>query len=158
MVDHRNHAPVPYRHGMKRILICAVALLSVPVLAACGGSAGSSAVSLPGTPYTVTGIVVNGTDVQVQGPVIMEFGADAVAIDTPCNDMGGTIQYGDSTLTVGPLAATKMGCEASLMRQDEILAQAMGANPSWQASNAELSLTSGDIVITAELVTADVAP
>ena len=143
---------------MKRILMSAVALLSVPGLAACGGGAGSSAVSLPGTSYAVTGIVVNGTEIQVQAPVIMEFGVDSVAIDTPCNDMGGTIKYGDSTLTVGPLAATKMGCEASLMEQDQILAEAMGANPSWQASNSELSLTAGDIEITAELVTAGVAP
>jgi heat shock protein HslJ len=128
------------------------------VLVACGGGSSTSPTTLQESAYAVTAISVAGSDIEVQQPVVITFSADAVAIDTPCNDMGGSIEYGEATLTVGPLALTKMGCEPALMEQDQVIAETMAANPTWQLSNGTLTLTGGDTVITAQSVTADVSP
>jgi heat shock protein HslJ len=128
------------------------------VLVACGGGSSTSPATLQESAYAVTAISVAGSDVEVQQPVVITFRADAVAIDTPCNDMGGSVEYGEGTLTVGPLASTKMGCEPALMEQDQVIAETMAANPTWQLSNGRLTLTGGATVITAESATAGVSP
>lgn len=130
------------------------------LVAACGGGAAS-----PGDPaqlqqsaFEVTAISVAGQDLTVLEPVVITFTEDSVSVGTPCNGLSGPAEFSDTTITVGALAATKMACEPALMAQDQVLADAMAANPTWALANGELTLTGGTTVITAESVTEDVSP
>ena len=119
------------------------------VLAACGGgsSAGGDPQSLIDTVYNVTTITVDGTDREVLGPVEIAFTADSISVATPCNGMSGQVTYSETTLTAGPLAQTMMACEPELMEQDQVIADALAANPTWQLSGETLTLTGGGTVI-----------
>ena len=130
-------------------LIGSMLALSGVALAACGGgsSAGGDPQALVGTSYIVTEITVDGATREVIDPVEITFDADTVSVATPCNGMSGPVAYSDSTLTVGALASTRMGCEPALMEQDQVIADALAANPTWQLSSGVLTLTGGGTVI-----------
>jgi len=121
-------------------------------LSACGGgsSTGGDPQSLVGTSYAVTAITIDGGNQEVFDPVEISFAADSISVATPCNGMSGTVTYSETTLTVGALAATKMACEPPLMEQDQVIADALGANPTWQVTGSQLTLTGGGTVITAD--------
>ena len=121
-------------------------------LTACGGgsSATSEPQSLADTSYTVTTITVEGAEREVLPPVEIVFTADAINVATPCNGMSGPVTYSETTLTIGALAQTKMACEAALMEQDQVIADALAANPTWQVADGALTLTGGGTVIVAE--------
>ena len=140
------------------VTVLAAAALS---LAACGGggsSAGGDPQSLVDTAYAVTTITVDGADREVLGPVEIVFTADTISVATPCNGMSGPVTYSESTLTVGALASTKMACEPALMEQDQLLADALASNPTWQVSGETLTLTGGGTVIRGDQLLKDVAP
>lgn len=122
------------------------------ILTACGGgsSATSEPQSLADTAYAVTTITVDGADRDVLAPVEIAFTADSISVATPCNGMSGPVTYSETTLTVGALAQTKMACEPALMEQDQIIADALAANPTWQVTDGALTLTGAGTVIVAE--------
>ena len=120
-------------------------------LSACGGSStGGDPQSLVGTSYAVTAITIDGGNQEVFDPVEISFAADGISVASPCNGMSGTVTYSETTLTVGALAATKMACEPPLMEQDQVIADALGSNPTWQVTGSQLTLTGGGTVITAD--------
>lgn len=120
-------------------------------LAACGGgsSATSDPQSLTDTSYAVTTITVDGAERDVLPPVEITFTADSINVATPCNGMSGPVTYSETTLTVGALAQTKMACEPALMEQDQVIADALAANPTWQVADGALTLTGAGTVIVA---------
>ena len=130
-------------------------------LSACGGGgsgAGGDPQSLIDTSYAVATIAVDGAAIEVRGPVEISFTADTISVATPCNGMSGSVTYSESTLTVGALAATKMACEPALMEQDQVIADALASNPTWQVSGETLTLTGGGTVIRGDYLLKDVAP
>ena len=143
--------------------------LFVPVLAAmglamsaCGGGGGSSAggdpQSLIDTAYSVTSITVDGAEREVLGPVEIAFTADSISVATPCNGMSGSVTYTATTLTTGPLAQTMMACEPELMEQDQVIADALAATPTWSLSGETLTLTGGGTVIVGGSLLKEVTP
>lgn len=147
---------------MRRPVMIGSALAATALtLSACGGggsSAGGDPQSLIDTSYSVTSITVDGADREVLGPVEIAFTADTISVATPCNGMSGPVTYAESTLTVGALAQTKMACEPELMEQDQIIADALAANPAWQLSGEQLTLTGGGTVISGDNLLKDVTP
>jgi len=133
--------------------IVTVAAATALALTACGGGgstpAGDPEVLIDAT-YVVTSITVGDPERQVLGPVTIAFTAGSVAVDTPCNDMGATVEYSPTTLTVGPVIATEMACEAPLMEQDQLIADVLSGNPTWSVADGILTLTSGRTAITAD--------
>jgi heat shock protein HslJ len=121
-------------------------------LTACegGSSATSDPQSLADTAYTVTSITVDGADREVLPPVEIAFTTDSISVATPCNGMSGPVTYSETTLTVGALAQTKMACEPALMEQDQLIADALAATPTWQVADGALTLTGAGTVIVAE--------
>ncbi|MFZ4511925.1 MAG: META domain-containing protein, partial [Candidatus Nanopelagicales bacterium] len=121
-------------------------------LSACGGgsSTGGDPQSLVGTSYAVTAITIDGGNQEVFDPVEISFAVDSISVATPCNGMSGTVTYSETTLTVGALASTKMACEPPLMEQDQVIADALAANPTWQVTGSQLALTGDGTVITAD--------
>jgi len=136
------------------------ALVAVAALAltACGGSGGGDPQTLVGGSYVVTSITVDGAEAVVLEPVTITFAADSIAVDTPCNDMGGSISYTDTRLEVGPLASTRMACEPALMNQDGVIAGALAANPTWQVTDGNLTLTGAGTTIVADSAADGVQP
>ena len=128
-------------------LVAATAALA---LTACGGTAGGDPQTLIGGSYVVTSITIDGTEAPVIEPVTITFTADSISVDTPCNDMGGTLTITDTRLEVGPLASTRMGCEPALMEQDRVIADALAANPTWQVADGDLTLTGAGTTIVAD--------
>jgi heat shock protein HslJ len=140
---------------MRRTSLIGTVLAGVAlVLSACGGgsSAGGDPQSLVDTSYAVSAITVDGVDEDVLEPVEISFAADSISVTTPCNGMSGPVTYSETTLTVGALAATKMACEPALMEQDQVIADALAANPAWQVTGSQLTLTGGGTVITANAI------
>ena len=140
---------------MRRPALIGTALaVAALALTACGGgsSSGSDPQSLVDTAYAVTTIAVDGADREVFGPVEIAFTADSISVATPCNGMSGPVTYSETTLTVGALAATKMACEPALMEQDQVIADALAANPAWQLSGETLTLTGGGTVMSGGLL------
>ena len=142
-------------------LIVTVLAATALSLTACGGggsSAGGDPQSLVDTAYAVTTLTVDGADREVLGPVEIAFTADTISVATPCNGMSGPVNYSESALTVGPLASTKMACEPALMEQDQVIANALAANPTWQLSGETLTLTGGGTVIAGDNLLSEVTP
>jgi heat shock protein HslJ len=132
---------------MRAIAIAAAAL----VLAACGGgTAGGDPQTLIGGSYVVTTISVDGAEQSLIEPVTITFDADSIDVNTPCNGMGGPVTYSETALQVGPLMSTKMACEPALMEQDQVIADALAANPTWLVADGSLTLTGGETVIVAD--------
>lgn len=140
---------------MRAVLAGVAAALA---LSACGGSAGGDPEVLIDASYVVTSITVGDPERQVLGPVTISFTADSVAVDTPCNDMGASVVYSPTTLTVGPVIATEMACETPLMEQDQLIADVLAGNPTWQVADGFLTLASGSTVITADSTADGVIP
>ena len=134
---------------------------TVLALTACGGGgstpAGDPEVLIDAT-YVVTSFTVGDPERQVQGNVTISFTADSISVDTPCNDMGATVEYSPTTLAVGPIAATKMACEPGLMEQDQLIAGVLTGNPTWSVADGILTLTSGPTAITADATADGVIP
>lgn len=147
---------------MRRPALIATVLAAATLsLTACGGggsSAGGDPQSLVDTAYSVTSITVDGAEREVLGPVEIAFTADTISVATPCNGMSGPVTYSESTLTVGALAATKMACEPALMEQDQVIANALAANPTWQLAGETLTLTGGGTVIAGDNLLEEVTP
>lgn len=130
--------------------ILTVTLAAALALTACGGGAqpeGGGQGQLIDSAFIVTSISVDGVEREVYEPVAISFSPTGIGVATPCNSMNGSVTYVDSTLEVGPLASTKMGCEPALMEQDQVIADALAANPTWAVSDGQLTLTGGGTVI-----------
>lgn len=143
------------------VLIGAPLAATALTLAACGGggpSAGGDPEVLIDASYVVTSFTVGDPEREVQGPVTISFTVDSVSVDTPCNDMGATVEYAPTTLTVGPVASTKMACEPGLMEQDQLIAGVLSGNPTWSVADGILTLTSGPTAITADATADGVIP
>jgi heat shock protein HslJ len=132
-----------------------LALAGIPatalVLAACGGGgATADAKELIDTSYVVQTITVDGAEREVLEPVAISFTAQGIGVATPCNPMSGGVTYDGATITIGPLAGTKMACEPALMDQDQVLAEALQGTPQWSLTDGQLTLTGGGTVIVGE--------
>jgi heat shock protein HslJ len=141
-------------------LIGTVLIASTLALSACGGgsTAGGDPQSLVDTGYAVTTITVDGTQREVLGPVEIAFTADSISVMTPCNGMSGPVTYSESTLSVGALAQTKMACEPALMEQDQVIADALAANPTWQLAGEQITITGGGTAIVGDNLLKEVTP
>ncbi|MFZ8982272.1 MAG: META domain-containing protein [Candidatus Nanopelagicales bacterium] len=126
-------------------------------LVACGGGANGSsdstavdAKALMETSYIVQSITVDGVEREVITPVAISFTTQGIGVSTPCNPLSGPVTYDGPTLTIGPLASTRMACEPALMEQDQVLADALEGTPEWALADGRLTLTGGSTVIVAE--------
>lgn len=138
---------------MRRHALIGLALAAAAVtMTACGGGRSVTPAADPqalvDTAYSVTSITVDGTARKVLGPVEIAFTADNISVATPCNGMNGSVTYTETTLTAGPLAQTMMACEPELMDQDQVIADALAATPTWSLSGETLTLTGGGTVLT----------
>lgn len=119
------------------------------VLAGCGdeeGDAGDAGDELTGRTFVsreVTGYeLVAGTRVSIE---LRDDGT--VNVNAGCNHLFGEIDVRRDRLEVSSMGGTEMGCDPERHRQDEWIAELLGAAPTWELAGDTLTLTSGDVVL-----------
>jgi heat shock protein HslJ len=100
-------------------------------------------VTIDGKPHTL----VEGTELTV------EFTDDGRLIaGAGCNMMQAPVDTADGRLAVGGvdrgLQMTGMGCDKPRHDQDDLIAEVLGATPTWRLSGSELEITSGATTLT----------
>jgi heat shock protein HslJ len=99
---------------------------------------------LAGSSWSVTGFN-NGKEavvsVALDAELTLEFGEDGTVSGTAgVNTFSGTYDYGDGTISLGPLAATMMAGPDDLMEQEALYLAALEASASWEVVNGVLYL------------------
>lgn len=131
-----------------------MALLGVLVLtsAACGAddTGGDDEIVLDGRTFLSTGVTEDGAERPlVDGTrLTLRFEGGRLIASAGCNTLGGTYALDSTTLRVGLLATTEMGCDPVRHAQDQWLGDILSGDPTVALSDDELTLTSGGTVIT----------
>lgn len=88
---------------------------------------------------------------QADKPVTLDFEGDRIAISNTCNRMGGTYALADGTLTVAPMASTRMACaDSRLMALDQAVGSRLeGALKTELGDAGQLTLrtANGDVLV-----------
>jgi heat shock protein HslJ len=101
-----------------------------------------------GRTFVATTIKQAGTPKQLVAGTSAELrflDANRLVLTAGCNSMSGTARLDGGKLAVTDIATTEMGCDPRRHQQDEWFAAFLAANPTWQLSGDELTLTSDDI-------------
>ena len=103
---------------MRRLItilsVGALALSSAACSTITSGSAGGTGGVIDGTSWRLTSYDVSGTSTPVPAEVIVDarFAAGTIAGSSGCNSYAGPATVTGSAIKIGPLAGTKMACEA----------------------------------------------
>ena len=103
---------------MRRLItilsVGAVALSSAACWTGTSGSAGGTGGTIDGTSWKLTSYDVSGTSTPVPAEVIVDarFAGGTIAGSSGCNTYAGPATVTGSAIKIGPLAGTKMACEA----------------------------------------------
>jgi heat shock protein HslJ len=128
-----------------RLVFVAVPLLLV--LAACGARPAGEAASDPlrGKTFLATAVTEDGKPHELVAEVSVEFTDDGRLIaQAGCNMMQGQVDTADGKLVVdGGLSMTAIGCDQARHDQDDFVMGVLGASPSWQLTDSELTITAG---------------
>ncbi len=68
----------------------------------------------------------------IKPPGTLTFSGDQVNFDAGCNQIGGTVEVSEGTLTVGALRSTKMMCEPSVMKVEAAVTSLLDGSVSWE--------------------------
>ncbi len=137
---------------MRRPLIITAAAVVVLGVAACSddddsASADVSAGDLDDRTFVAEEVagqtLVPGTE------ITLTFTDESVVAIAGCNTMTGGFDVDDGVLDVDTMAQTLMACPDELQAQDEWLAEFLGSEPEVQLADDVLTLTSGEVTITA---------
>ena len=126
-------------------------LLLVLIVAACGTDGGTAAGDpLDGTEWLSVRVTDGGADRPlVEGTRIrLAFTDGQVSASAGCNIIGGIYRIEDGVLAFEGGGMTEMGCDDERHAQDDWLAELLGSRPSIAVDGDELTLTSGDEVVT----------
>jgi heat shock protein HslJ len=80
--------------------------------------------------------------------VALSFDDGQVQASAGCNSLFGAARWDGSTLVVSGMGGTEMGCAPDLMEQDNWLVGLLTSSPDVAVSGSQLTLTSGDTVVT----------
>jgi heat shock protein HslJ len=87
--------------------------------------------------------LVPGTRVRIQ------FVEGRISVSAGCNIIGGRYRIEDGRLVTDALAMTEMGCDQARHAQDDWLGAFIGSRPQLRLAGNDLTLESGDTVLTA---------
>jgi heat shock protein HslJ len=127
--------------------VCAV--LALVGLAACGSDDDSSDdttadaaadgdTSLDGRAFVSTS--VEGQDLVEGSKIAITFDDGSLAMYAGCNNAVGAYTLTDGTLTVGPMAQTRMACEDALMAQDTWILAMLEAGPTVTSDGENITI------------------
>lgn len=128
-----------------RLVFVVVPLLLV--LAACGQRPAGEAASDPlrGRTFIATAVTEDGKPRELVAELSVQFTDDGRLIaQAGCNMMQGQVNTSGGKLVVdGGLSMTGMGCDPPRHAQDDFVMGVLGASPSWQLTDSELTITAG---------------
>jgi len=70
--------------------------------------------------------------------------AGTLSGNTGCNTFGGPATFGEGTVSVGSLVATKMACEPAAMNQESFVFEVLDAAATWEIDGATLRIATAD--------------
>ena len=113
------------------------------------GSGDDLAAGLDGRTFESTAVTVDGIEQPlVDGTVIrLSFENGQLGASAGCNSMGGGYQLDASTLVIGAMAMTEMGCDPARHAQDDLVVGFLAASPSLELAGDELVASTDDTVM-----------
>jgi heat shock protein HslJ len=115
-----------------------------------GEAASGTEESIDGTAWTITSL--DGPEGALTAPegATVTIAEGTINVVTGCNTAFGEITVAEDTITVGPLASTRIACEPELMAWETALLQFLDGELTVDASDAQVVLTKGDTTLTLE--------
>jgi heat shock protein HslJ len=101
---------------------------------------------LEGPIWTLTG-VISGMSVShslVARPATLTFTDGRLAVDTGCNTGGAAYELAGGTVTVQPVALTRMACDEATMQQEQAIVGVLAGPMTVAIEAGELTLMNGD--------------
>lgn len=95
---------------------------------------------------TVDGDTASGSSIPAGVTASLELHPDMAFVNAGCNRGRGPVEYGDGTLTVGPLALTKMACRGPAARVESAVLAVLGsgAAATWTFDGTQLVVSTPD--------------
>jgi heat shock protein HslJ len=100
---------------------------------------------LVGTRWVVDGLISGDavSSVPVGVTAALTFSDDRVEVEAGCNRGGGTAEVGDTTITFGPVALTKMACAPDAMAVEQVVAAVLSGEVGYTIEAGRLTLDAG---------------
>lgn len=104
---------------------------------------------LEGPTWVVQEMSVDGTMTAPipENPPYAEFVDGSVAGSSGCNTYNGGYEVSSNSMTIGPLAATRMACIGSLQGQESAYFGLLDQVDTFDVSGDELTLSAGDTIL-----------
>ena len=80
-------------------------------------------------------------------PLFAVFEDGTVAGSSGCNSYNGSYEIDGNSMTIGPLATTRMACTPELLAQETLYLELLAQVDSYEVNGDELTMTSGDTVL-----------
>jgi heat shock protein HslJ len=129
--------------------------LVVTTLVACAQATGASPTPSPsglnGRQFLSTGVTQGGAAYALVPNTRIRLSFDTtggLSVSAGCNTIGGTYVIDGNRLVITATGMTEMGCDQPRFDQDDWLNAFLAANPGFVLNGNDLTLTSGDTVIT----------
>lgn len=108
------------------------------------------AIALDGRQFWSTSVIEDGEErTLVEGTRIsLRFGDGGVSASAGCNSLGGDYSIEGSTLVVGPMGMTEIGCDPERHAQDDFVAALLAASPGITLDGDDLTLTTDTVTAT----------
>lgn len=132
-----------------------VLLLSL-LLAACAGSRPDATEALRGSTWQITDLAGHAVKPDVT-PTLTFTEEGGIAGFGSCNRYFGSLEADGETLSLGPIGATRMACESSIMEQEQRLFSLLERVESMRVVDGELRLAVADEPFPIRLTRSDAA-
>jgi heat shock protein HslJ len=101
---------------------------------------------IEGTRWLLDGIVSGDavSSVPVGVTASIRIGGGRVSVEAGCNRGGGSVEVTPDTLTFGPIATTKMACEAGAMSVESAVLAVLSGDVAYAIDADTLTLDAGD--------------
>lgn len=76
--------------------------------------------------------------------LVVDGPAGRISGNAGCNSYGGSAAFAGQSVEVGPLVSTKMACDKTVMDQEIIFLEVLGAAVTWEIDGITLRLTAAD--------------
>jgi heat shock protein HslJ len=107
---------------------------------------------LEGTTWVVDGLIVNRAVSSMPAGVTatLEFADGKVSVHSGCNSGSGPAQIGDTAITFGPVATTKMACDDASMAVETHVLRVLSGDVAWSIEAGSLTLLGAGGGVTAK--------
>jgi heat shock protein HslJ len=103
---------------------------------------------LAGTTWHLTTLIegdaASSTVARTEPTLVVDDLAGRISGSTGCNQFGGSATFGEGTVEVGDLVATKMACDPAVMDQESFVFEVLDAAATWEIAGTTLRIAAAD--------------